>query len=77
MRTLTKKEIETLLETYDHDPAGSLRTAIGSLLEVECPTWESMTSLLPASYAATGSLARRETTAMDDLVKQLVEHRGL
>ena len=77
MRTLTKKEIETLLETYDHDPAGSLCIAIGSLLEVECPTWESMTSLLPANYNATGSLARRETTAMDDLVKQLVEHRAL
>ncbi len=77
MRTLTKKEIETLLETYDHDPAGSLCKAIGSLLEVECPTWESMTSLLPANYNTTGSLARRETAAMDDLVKQLVEHRAL
>jgi len=77
VRTLTKKEIETLLETYDHDPEGSLRTAISSLLEVDCPTWESMTTLLPARYTATGSLVRRETTAMDDLVKQLVEHRAL
>jgi hypothetical protein len=74
---LTKKEIETLLETYDHDPAGSLRTAIGSLLEVDCPTWESMTTLLPVRYTANGLLAGRETTAMDDLVKQLVEHRAL
>lgn len=77
MRTLTKKEVETLLDSYDTDPAGSLRTAISSLLEVECPTWESMTSLLPSAYTATGHLARRETTAMDDLVKQLVEHRAL
>ena len=77
MRTLTKKEIENLLDTYDHDPTGSLRKAIGSLLDVDCPTWESMTKLLPARYTATGSLARRETTAMDDLVKQLVEHRTL
>ena len=77
MRTLTKKEIETLLETYDHDPAGSLCTAISSLLEVDCPTWESMTTLLPVRYTVTGLLARRETKAMDDLVKQLVEHRAL
>lgn len=77
MRTLTKKEIENLLDTYDHDPTGSLCKAIGSLLDVDCPTWESMTKLLPARFTATGSLARRETTAMDDLVKQLVEHRTL
>jgi hypothetical protein len=36
-----------------------------------------MTSLMPAKYAASGSLRRQETTAMDDLVKQLVEHRAL
>ena len=77
MRTLTKKEIETLLETYDHDPEGSLRAAISSLLEIDCPTWESMTTLLPVPYTANGLLAGRETTAMDDLVKQLVEHRAL
>ena len=74
---MTKKEIENLLDTYDHDPAGSLCTAIGSLLEADCPTWESMTTLLPVRYTANGLLAGRETTAMDDLVKQLVEHRAL
>jgi hypothetical protein len=77
VQTLTKKEIETLLETYDHDPAGSLRVAIGSLLGVDCPTWESLTILLPSRYTVSGSLARQETAAMDDLVKQLVEHRAL
>ena len=77
MRTLTKKEVETLLETYDHDPVGSLCTAVSSLLEVDCPTWESMMTLLPERYTASGSLVRQEMTAMDDLVKQLVEHRAL
>ena len=32
MNTLTKKEVEILLETYDEDPAGSLRIAVSSLL---------------------------------------------
>jgi len=77
VRTLTKKEVETLLETYDHDPVGSLCTAVSSLLEVDCPTWESMMALLPMRYAVSGSLARQETATMDDLVKQLVEHRAL
>jgi hypothetical protein len=77
VRTLTKKEVEALLETYDHDPVGSLCTAVSSLLEVDCPTWESMMALLPMRYAVSGSLARQETAAMDDLVKQLVEHRAL
>lgn len=77
MKTLTKKEVETLLESYDADPSGSLRTAVSSLLGIECQTWNSMTNLLPVHYTASGMLERQETTAMDNLVKQLVEHRAL
>ena len=77
MRKLTKKEVENLLDSYDSDPTGSLRTAISSLLGVDCVSWEAMTSLMPAKYASSGSLRRQETTAMDDLVKQLIEHRAL
>jgi hypothetical protein len=77
VNVLTKKEVETLLDTYDDDPAGSLRTAISSLLGVECPTWNSMTALLPERFTASGLLERKETAAMDGLVKQLVEHRSL
>ena len=62
---------------YDADPAGSLRVAVSSLLGVECPTWNSMMDVLPVRYTSSGSLARQETTSMDDLVKQLVEHRSL
>ena len=77
MRTLTKKEVENLLDSYDSDPIDSLRTAVSSLLGVDCVSWEAMTALLPAKYVSSGSLLRQETTAMDDLVKQLVEHRAL
>jgi hypothetical protein len=77
MRTLTKKEVETLLETYDVDPAGSLRIAVSSLLGVDCPTWDTMIALMSGHFTASGSLARQETTSMDNLVKQLVEHRSL
>ena len=77
MNKLTKKEVETLLDTYDDDPAGSLRTAISSLLGVECPTWDSMRTLLPERYTASGLLESQETATMDGLVKQLVEHRSL
>ena len=77
VHTLTKKEIETLLDMYDQDPVNSLRTAVGSALGIECPTWDSMMALLPLQYTESGSLAQQETSAMDDLVKQLVEHRSL
>ncbi len=77
MQTLTKKEIENLLDSYDSDPTGSLRTAVSSLLGVDCVSWDEMTSLMPAKYVSSGSLQRQETIAMDDLVKQLVEHRAL
>jgi hypothetical protein len=74
---LTKKQVETLLDTYDRDPVGSLQIAISSLLGVDCPTWEAMMALLPSQYSSLSSLAQQETTAMDNLVKQLVEHRNL
>lgn len=77
MKTLTKKEVETLLESYDADPSGSLRTAVSSLFGIDCPTWDSMTVLLPERYTATGLLESQEPAAMDNLVKQLVEHRAL
>jgi hypothetical protein len=77
VHTLTKKEVETLLDTYDVNPDGSLLIAISSLLGVDCLTWDSMIALIPARYTDSGSLVRRETSAMDNLVKQLVEHRAL
>ncbi len=77
MKTLTKKEIEILLETYDEDPAESLRIAVSSLLGVDFPTWDSMIALMPTRYTSSESLARQETSSMDELVKQLVEHRTL
>ena len=77
MKTLTKKEVETLLNSYDADPADSLRIAVCSLLGVDCPTWDSMTALMPTRYRESGSLVLQDLTAMDDLVKQLVEHRAL
>jgi len=36
-----------------------------------------MLLLLPQHYTASGLLARQEISSMDDLVKQLVEHRTL
>jgi hypothetical protein len=77
MNTLTKKEVEDLLNSYDADPVDSLRIAVSSLLGVDCPTWDSMTALMPTNYTASGALGRQEMTAMDELVKQLVEHRAL
>lgn len=77
MHTLTKKEVETLLGMYDQDPVNSLRLAVSSTLGIQCPTWEVMVAQLPQRYTASGLLAQQETSAMDDLVKQLVEHRSL
>ena len=77
MKTLTKKEVEILLDTYDRDPIGSLQIAVSSLLGVDFPTWDSMIALMPPRYTSSGSLARQETPSMDNLVKQLVEHRSL
>jgi len=77
VRTLTKKDIETLMSTYDADPVGSICTAVGSILEVSVTNWQHMMSLLPPSYVRSNELAQQDIAAMDSLVKKLVERRTL
>jgi hypothetical protein len=74
---LTKKEVETLMLTYDADPVGSLCNTISALLGVPATTWTQLLALLPPAFAESKELMNQDVTALDELVKQLVEQRTL
>jgi hypothetical protein len=65
------------MASYDADPVGSICTAVGTIFEVSVTNWQNMLTLLPPSFEISNDLAEQEITAMDSLVKQLVEHRTL
>ncbi|CAB4368271.1 unannotated protein [freshwater metagenome] len=77
VRTLTKKDIETLMSTYDADPVGSLCVAIGAMLGESITQWSDLMTHLPPSLAQSPELSRQDIAAMDSLVKLLVERRTL
>ena len=75
--TLSKRDIEELLDAYDHDPVAALCTALSRIVEKHDGTWESLASSVPASVAPAGQLQRRDIAALDAVVKHLVENRRL
>lgn len=65
------------MDTYDADPVASLTTALSRLLDPGDESWEAIVASLPLSDTTKAGLIARETRALDDLVKRLVEHRSL
>lgn len=77
MRKLSKRDVEALLGEYDHDPVAALHAALVILIP-DCPNqWNSAVDCLQISETDKQLLRDRETSAMDALVKQFVETRGL
>jgi len=77
VQTLTKKDVEALMSTYDANPVGSLCIALSVLLRVQVTQWEQAMALLPSPFAESKELKQQDVAAMDELVKQLVERRAL
>lgn len=61
-RTLTKRDVETLLANYDADPVGALTTCL---------------RLLDAPESLVSSIANAPLETLDQMVKDLVEWRRL
>ena len=77
MRKLSKRDVEALLAEYDNNPAGALLTSLQVLIP-NCPTkWEDAVEMLNVEAATKANLRACTLSAMDELVKQLVETRGL
>jgi len=77
MRKLSKRDIEALLGQYDNDPVDALHTALRILIPM-CPDdWNTTVALLSVSEEQKTALCAGKIEALDSLVKQLVETRGL
>ena len=88
MKRLTKRDVEDLINGYDDDPVAALTVALRRVLREPADVNQSVaqlgfdqlidrvpvTSLPPARRDA---LHRREQEALDELVTELNEERGL
>ena len=73
---LNKKQVETLLASYDHAPVDSLLVALRIVLDQPLLSWNEALGLLPSEFHPQLIEAGR-SGLLDELVKQLVEYRGL
>ena len=77
MRKLSKRDVEVLLGEYDINPVEALHTALRVLIP-SCPEdWHAAISLLSVGEETKNDLCAGNIEALDSLVKQLVETRGL
>jgi hypothetical protein len=75
---LTKRDVEDLLTTYDHDPVAALTPALCKVLDAAPGTpWDDLLALAPIRPERRAALARLDAEALDDLVRQLNEERTL
>lgn len=66
-----------MLDTYDLNPVQTLALALSITLETEMLTWERMIDLSGLSGEQAVHLRARQTDALDQLLKHLVENRSL
>jgi hypothetical protein len=76
-RRLSKRDVEILLRDYDVDPVTALTAALRVVLHLPGAQWA---ELLDASGLPPGrraALAAEQVAALDDLVAELNEERGI
>ena len=77
MRKLSKADVESLLQSYDADPTGSLTQALSVVLGKNLSNWQEAIKQLPSDEFNISALVEEETVQLDALVKRLVENRTL
>lgn len=74
---LTKRDVESMLETYDDDPVGALSRALVLLVGRDGLGFEQLVVEAGLSEARTALLMAREQRALDELLAELNERRTL
>jgi hypothetical protein len=74
---LRKADVERMLDGYDHDPVGSLTTALRLVLGRPDATWPELVAALPFSDTRRTALLLGEERTLDALVTELNEHRDV
>lgn len=77
MARLTKSDVERLARDYDADPTGALTIALVIVTGANDPDWMDMVGRLPFDSTRRARLVARDTAALDELFRDLVELRDL
>ena len=73
---LTKKDIEEMIASYDLQPMLALRQALRKCFGMPHATWETLIELVVQQPNEISHLLSLNTSALDDLLKTLIETRG-
>jgi hypothetical protein len=74
---LNKRDVERLLADYDEDPLGALTTALRIMLEQPDAAWPALIAAAPVTAGRRQLLLDKDQQALDALVAELNELRGL
>lgn len=77
MNRLRKRDVETLLETYDADPIGALTAALQRVLDDPSGPFASLLAVAPFDDHRRSRLLAHEVDALDELLAELNETRTL
>lgn len=77
MARLSKAQVEAMLATYDAAPIQSLTSALRIALDAPAMEWAALLGLADFSAARSQRLLRGEAAALDELVAELNEVRGV
>lgn len=77
MARLKKADVERLAREFDSDPTGALLTALRVVTDTHDLDWITAVNRLPFDEVRRGRLATRDTAAMDELLRDLIELRDL
>lgn len=77
MARLSKRDVESLMASYDHDAQAALTVALSRVLDLPDATWEELLLAAPFAEARRRALADGDQQALDLLVAELNEMRTL
>ena len=77
MRRLTKRDVETLLQAYDHDPVGALITSLRIVLNRPDDDFDELIAHADLDDQRRERLLQRQPDALDELAAELNERRTL
>jgi hypothetical protein len=75
--TLTKRDVEQLLATYDADPRAALRRALGRVLDRPDDDWSTLLAASGLDAGRVAALERGDLVALDAPARTLNERRRL
>jgi hypothetical protein len=77
VRRLTKRDVETLLQEFDHDPVGALTTSLRIVLDRPHAEFDELIAQADLADQRRQRLLQRHPEALDELAAELNERRTL